>query len=61
VFIRKILVSMHCAIFLPSASIIEKGQDVYNLFFVYKGTITVNDKNKEELSLLPSGSFFGDY
>jgi len=61
VFIRKILSCMHCQIFFPSVKVIEIGKDVFNIFFIYKGTITVNDKNEEELTVLPAGSFFGDY
>lgn len=53
VFIRKILCSMYCQIFFPSVKVIEVGKEVFNIYFVYKGTITVNDKDEEELTVLP--------
>lgn len=61
VFIRKILSSMHCQIFFPSVKVVEIGKEVFSIYFIYKGTITVNAEGEEELTCLPSGSFFGDY
>ena len=52
---------MRCQIFFPTAKVLEIGKEVFNMYFIYKGTITVNDKDECELSMLPSGSFFGDY
>jgi len=52
---------MFCQICFPNVKIVEVGKEVFSMYFIYKGSVTVNTEDGTELTVLPSGSFFGDY
>jgi signal-transduction protein with cAMP-binding, CBS, and nucleotidyltransferase domain len=61
-FIRKILSLMDCAIFIEGTCILEYGKRCTDLYFIYKGGVTMIDVTFTlQIAVLPEESFFGDY
>ena len=62
VFIRKILQSMDCEIFIANSTIVESGKPFPSLFFNFKNGVRVVDPFLGlNITDYPEGSFFGDY
>ena len=60
--IRKVLSSLDCQIFTIGSSIVDYGQIFTDIFFCYKGNVTVIDSSFILcLTELPEESFFGDF
>jgi hypothetical protein len=62
VFIRKVLSRLDCIIFIDNSTIVASGKKFYNLYFLYKGSVTIVDpKFQVQIAKLPEESFFGDF
>jgi len=62
VFVRKVLSRLDCIIFTNDTKIIEPGKLLYNLYFLYKGSVTIVDSSFTfQIARLQEESFFGDF
>jgi hypothetical protein len=62
IFVRSILSRLDCVLYLNNSNIVASGKLFRNLYFIYKGTVTVVcPEFKFQIAKLPEESFFGDY
>jgi hypothetical protein len=62
IVVRKILSKLDCHIFTNNSVIVGAGKPFLNLYFLYKGTVTLVDHTFTfQVARLPEESFFGDF
>ena len=62
VFVRKILSRLDCIIYIDGNTIVESGKVFHNLYFVWKGAVTIVDSEYNfQIAKLSEESFFGDF